>query len=178
MKRTSTFVSFLLLSCSFLQLTQSFTQMKRTSTNDLVDDVCKKTPNYNACRRTVDSNPQFVKNDTKDILFIILDRIIKSGTSMLNYISILANQTKDIELQLKYSNCANTYLSLVQHFIPSVIDFTKQKRYGSAIDRLIFDKKQIGRCTKQFNNSTLPLIVRNKRVQRWIDIAIAIVKQM
>jgi pectinesterase inhibitor-like protein len=176
MKRTSIFVSFLLLSCcSFLQLTQ----MKRTSTNDLVDDICKKSPNLGECRAIVLSNPQATKYD---IFVKMVNDILARATKRLIYAQRFAIETKDIELQRKYNSCAKTYGSIVDYYIKLVIDFTNQKRYELVGNKLIVIKREIGRCNKQLSNSTgrgsITLGILNKKLQRFIDIAVAIVKQL
>ncbi|KEH32349.1 plant invertase/pectin methylesterase inhibitor [Medicago truncatula] len=173
MKRTSTFVSFLLLSCcSFLQLTQS-------STNDLVDDICKKSPNLGECRAIVLSNPQATKYD---IVAKMVNDILARATKRLIYAQRFAIETKDIELRQKFVSCAKTYGSLVDYYIRSIIDFTNQKRYELVGEKLIFIKGEIGRCNRQIKNSTgrgsISLSALNKKLQRFIDIAVAIVKQL
>ncbi|AES92007.2 uncharacterized protein [Medicago truncatula] len=184
MKRASTnFMSFfplytLLLSCFFLKLTQSFTQMN-VEVDDLVDDICKKTPNSDLCSSILHSNPQANTTDAKGIAAIMVNDILENATNTLNYIQVLVNQTKDIELQRKFSICAETYIPLVKTVLPQAIDSINQNKYGLAAYSMVYVGKEIDSCNKKFSGSTTsPLGDRTDILHKLLDIAAAILKQL
>jgi pectinesterase inhibitor-like protein len=178
MKGTSTFVSFLILSCFFLQLTQSFTQMN-VEVDDLVDDICKKTPNVALCSTILHSNPQASKSDTKGIAFIMVNDILANTTNTLNYIQVLVNQTEDLQLQRKFAICAETYIPLVKYVLPQAIDNMNKNKYGLASYSMVYIGKEIDSCKKQFAGSTSsPLGDRTSTLHKLLDIASAILKQL
>jgi len=184
MKRASSnFVSFfplytLLLSCFFLQLTQSFTQMN-VEIDDLVDDICKKTPNSDLCSSILHSNPQAKTTDAKGIAAIMVNDILQNATNTLNFIQGLVKQAKDLELQRKYSICAETYIPLVKYVLPQDVDSINQKKYGLAAYSMVYIGKEIDSCNKQFSGSTSsPLADRTSILHKLLDIAAAILKQL
>jgi len=184
MKRVSTnFVSFLplytlLLSCFFLLRSQSFT-IPNAEVDDLVDDICKKTPNSDLCSSILHSNPQANTTDANGIAAIMVNDILQNATNTLNFIQGLVNQTKDIELQRKFSICAETYIPLVKYVLPQAVDSINQKKYGLAAYSMGYVGKEIDSCNKQFSGSTSsPLGDRTSILHKLLDIAAAILKQL
>ncbi|CAI8610779.1 unnamed protein product [Vicia faba] len=180
MKKTSAFMSFfqtLLFSCLFLQLTQSSTQMNDIVLDDLVDDMCKKTPNFDLCSSTIHSNPQAGKSDANGIAVIMVNGILQSVTNTLSFIQGLVKETKDPELQRKYVSCAETYIPLEKTILPQAVDSINKKKYGLAIFSMGFIGKEIDSCNKQFSNSS-PLNEKTGSLHQLLDIGTAILKQL
>ncbi|CAL5199014.1 unnamed protein product [Lathyrus oleraceus] len=179
MKKPSTSMSFfqiILFSCFFLQLTQSSTQMNGAVLDDLVDDICKKTPNFDLCSSTIHSNPQAAKSDANGIAVIMINGILQSVTNTLSFIQGLVKETKDLELQRKYAICAETYIPLEKTVLPQAVDgINKKKNYGLAIYSMDYTGKEIDSCNKQFSNAS-PLGDKTNNLHKLLDIGSAILK--
>ncbi|CAI8610782.1 unnamed protein product [Vicia faba] len=159
MKKTSAFMSFfqtLLFSCLFLQLTISSTQMNDIVLDDLVDDMCKKTPNFDLCSSTIHSNPQAGKSDANEGL---------------------VKEIKDPELQRKYVSCAETYIPLEKTILPQAVDSINKKKYGLAIYSMGYIGKEIDSCNKKFSNGS-PLNEKTGSLHQLLDIGTAVLKQL
>jgi len=77
------------------------------------------------------------------------------------------------------SICAQLYHALVAYYIPQAIYLTNQEKYELTSEYLFFDRREIGICNKNFSGSTnLPLGERSSIIQKLIDIALAILKQL
>ncbi|CAK8563809.1 unnamed protein product [Lathyrus sativus] len=180
MKKPSTFMSFfqiLLFSCFFLQLPQSSTQTNEIVLDDLVDDMCKKTPNLNLCSSTIHSNPQAGKSDANGIAVIMVNDILQSVTDTLSFIQGLVKETKDPELQRKYVVCAETYNPLVKTILPLAVDSINKKNYGLAIYSMGYVGKDIDSCNNQFSTGS-PLADKTSSLHKLLDIGSAILKQL
>ncbi|XP_004508123.1 cell wall / vacuolar inhibitor of fructosidase 1-like [Cicer arietinum] len=181
MKRTSTCVSFLplhilLVSCFLFQLTQSFTLM-RDEDNDLVDQICKKTPFYDLCSSILNSNPLTPKSDPKGIALIMVNDILANATDTLDYIEELIKETTDKDLEQELAFCAESYIPVVKYILPQAADAINQSKFGFASYSIVDAEKEIDACSKKFSSSTSsPLGNRNNIMQKLVDVAAAIVK--
>lgn len=172
------FFQILLFSCFFLELTQSITQMNDIVLDDLVDDMCKKTPNLELCSSTIHSNPQAGKSDANGIAVIMVNDILQSVTNTLSFIQGLVKQTNtDPELQRKYVVCTETYIPLEKTILPQAVDSINKKNYGLAIYSMGYIGKEIDSCNKQFPTSS-PLGEKTSFLHNLLDIGSAILKQL
>ncbi|XP_004517182.1 cell wall / vacuolar inhibitor of fructosidase 1-like [Cicer arietinum] len=171
MKKISICVSFLFL--NILHVSCSLVPQN----NDLVDQVCRKTPNYNLCISTLQSNPQAHNTDTKGIALIMVNDIVLNVNDTLKFTEGLIKKSTDVGLQKKLDFCAETYIPLVKYVLPQAGDAVNQSRFKYASYSISYAGKEIGSCNNKFSASTTsPLSDRNGTIQKLFDIASAILK--
>ncbi|XP_004508124.1 cell wall / vacuolar inhibitor of fructosidase 1-like [Cicer arietinum] len=169
MKKISICVSFLFL--NILHVSCSLVPQN----NDLVDQVCKKTPYYDLCISTLQSNPQAKNTDTKGIAFIMVNDIVSNVSGTVNFIEGLMKNTKDKVLEQNLQYCDERYIPLVKTILPHAADAVNKNRFQFANYTMIFALSEIDDCNKKFTNSTsLPLSDRNSIIQKMLDVASAI----
>ncbi|KAK7264740.1 hypothetical protein RJT34_32350 [Clitoria ternatea] len=179
MRRNSLSVSFLLLqilllSCIHFTPTQSSDE---NGDDDLVDQICKKTPFYDLCSSILKSNPLTPKNDPKGMALIMVNDILANATDTLNYIQELIKQTTDQNLEQQLAFCAELYIPVVKYILPQAADAINQGRFGFASYCIMDAQKEVTSCDKKFSGSTQsPLGDRNGLIQKLVEVAAAIVK--
>lgn len=178
MKKTSTYVTslplhILLLSCFLLHLTQSFTLLKD---DDLVDQICKKTPFYDLCSTILHANPLSPTSDPKGMALIMVNDLLANASDTLSYIEELIKQTSDKDLEQQLAFCAESYIPVVKYIIPQAAEAISQGRFGFASYSIVDAEKEIVACNKKFSGSSSVLGDRNSIMQKLVDVAAAIVK--
>ncbi|XP_027192111.1 cell wall / vacuolar inhibitor of fructosidase 1-like [Cicer arietinum] len=169
MKKISICVSFLFLNIFHVSCSLVLQNI------DLVDQVCKKTPYYDLCNSTLQSNPQAKNTDTKGIALIMVKDIVSNVNDTLNFTEGLIKNTSDVGLEKKLDFCAETYIPLVKSVLPQAVDAVNQSRFKYANYSIFYAGKEIGYCNNKFSGSTTsPLSDRNVTIQKLFDIASAI----
>ncbi|KAJ8766253.1 hypothetical protein K2173_022312 [Erythroxylum novogranatense] len=145
--------------------------------DDLIDQICKRTPFRDLCEASLRSSSQSSGADAKGLASIVTSLILSDATDTLDYIHGLIKQVKDPELQRPLANCAELYIPVVKYNLPQAIDAFAKGQYGFATYVLSDASKQAKACEKGFSSSTAsPLSERNKVVSDLCDVAIAIIK--
>ncbi|CAK8563786.1 unnamed protein product [Lathyrus sativus] len=179
MKKTSTTVTFfplhiLLLSCFLLHLSQSFPLMKDED-DDLIDQICKKTPFYDLCSSILHANPLAPKSDPKGMALIMVNDLLANASDTLSFIEELIKRTSDKDLEQQLAFCAESYIPVVKYIIPQAAEAISQGRFGFASYSIVDAEKEIDACNKKFSGSSV-LGDRNSIMQKLVDVAAAIVK--
>ncbi|XP_027333023.1 cell wall / vacuolar inhibitor of fructosidase 1-like [Abrus precatorius] len=167
-------VHILLLSCVLFTPTQS---SDGSENEDLIDQICKKTPFYDLCSSILHSNPSTPKDDPKGMALIMVNDILANATDTLSYIEELIKQTTDRQLEQQLAFCAESYVPIVKYILPQAADAIRQGQFGFASYNIFYAEKEVTSCDKKFSGSTQsPISDRNSIMQKLVDVAAAIVK--
>ncbi|CAL2226634.1 unnamed protein product [Prunus armeniaca] len=179
-QKMSCSISFLLLLhfvllLMVLPITQSFV-FPLDEGGDLIVKTCKKTPHYDLCVSTLQSNPQSSNTDVPGLAHIISDFLLAKATDTLDYIHGLLKQSPEAELQKALANCAELYIPVVKFSLPQAIDALTNGHFGFANYGISDAAKEADACEKGFSGSTTsPLTDRNKLVDNLSGVAVAII---
>ncbi|XP_004486535.1 cell wall / vacuolar inhibitor of fructosidase 1-like [Cicer arietinum] len=158
-----------------------FTSSQTDENNNLIDQICKKTPFYDLCTSILNSNPLTPKTDLKSVALVMVNNILTNASDTLNYIEGLIKKTSDREMEQALAFCAESYIPVVKYTLPQAADAITQNRFGFASYCVSDAVKEVNSCNKKFLGSVTllsPLGDRNGIVQKLVDVASAIIKQL
>ncbi|XVE65488.1 hypothetical protein DITRI_Ditri08aG0003900 [Diplodiscus trichospermus] len=146
--------------------------------DDLVDQICKKTPFYDLCISTLRSNSNGSSgSDVKGMAQVMADILLGNATDTLAYIRAMINQTSDPQMERALAYCAELYIPVVKFNLPQAIDALYKGQFAFASDGISDAAKEADACEKNFSGSLKsPLSNRNKLLHSLSDVAVAIVK--
>ncbi|XP_022760716.1 cell wall / vacuolar inhibitor of fructosidase 1 [Durio zibethinus] len=145
--------------------------------DDLVDQICKKTPFYDLCISTLRSNTNSTDLDVKGLASVVADILLANATDTLNYIQAQINQTSDPQMERALAYCAELYIPVVKYNLPQAIDALSKGQFTFASYGISDAAKEADACEKNFSGSLKsPLSDRNKLLHSLSDVAVAIVK--
>lgn len=182
MRKTTTIISsltihFLLLSSIPLTTPQP---NDKSSSTDIIDQICKKTPFYDLCTSILNSSPPTPKPDLKTIALLMINNILSNATDTLSFIETLIKKTSDREMEQALAFCAESYIPVVKYTLPQAAEAITQNRFGFAGYCVSDAVKEVNSCNKKFLGFGVvsPLGDRNGVVQKLVDVASAIIKQL
>ncbi|CAK8531539.1 unnamed protein product [Lathyrus sativus] len=182
MRKTTAIVSSFAIHIILLASSIPFSctqQNEKTSNTDLIDQICKKTPFYDLCTSILNSTPQTPKPDLKTVALVMVNNILSNATDTLNFIEALIKKTSDREMEQALAFCAESYIPVVKYTLPQAADAITQNRFGFAGYCVSDAVKEVNSCNKKFSGLLLsPLGDRNGIVQKLVDVASAIIKQL
>ncbi|KAL1320760.1 hypothetical protein HN51_065464 [Arachis hypogaea] len=183
---TFTITIILLFSSSSIPCTQSQTTRvyyywnENNGVEDLIEQVCKRTPFYDLCISTLHNNPLLSpKSDIKQVALIMVNNILSNATDTLNYIEALLKHTKDPQLEQALALCAESYIPVVRFTLPQAAVAISQGHFAFASYCISDAVKEVNSCEGRLVKSPSdksPLGDRNDVVQKLVDVANAIIK--
>ncbi|MED6220431.1 hypothetical protein PIB30_044753 [Stylosanthes scabra] len=172
-------------SSSSIPFTQSETRVyyywnDNNGVEDLIDQVCKRTPFYELCSSTLHNNPLLSpKSDIKQVALIMVNNILSNATDTLNYIEALLKHTKDPNLEQALALCAESYIPVVRFTLPQAAAAISQGHFAFASYCISDAVKEVNSCEGRLSKAPSdksPLGDRNDLVQKLVDVANAIIK--
>uniref|UniRef100_A0A6N2LUI1 Pectinesterase inhibitor domain-containing protein n=1 Tax=Salix viminalis TaxID=40686 RepID=A0A6N2LUI1_SALVM len=115
--------------------------------DDLINKTCRKTPDYNLCVSSLQSNPKSLDADVQGLADIMANITLSNATDTLSYIQILVSQTKDPMLEQSLAYCAEVYIPVVQYILPQAINVFSKGGYGFAKYGISYAADEVGSCT-------------------------------
>ncbi|GKV37896.1 hypothetical protein SLEP1_g45865 [Rubroshorea leprosula] len=145
--------------------------------DDLIEQICKKTPFYDLCLASLKSNPTTIPMDIKGLATTMADIVLSNATDTLDFIQSEIKQASDPQMERALAYCAELYIPVVKYNLPQAIEALSKGQYAFAADGISDAAKEADACEKNFSGSLKsPLTVRNKLVHSLSDVAVAIVK--
>ncbi|CAN1243343.1 Cell wall / vacuolar inhibitor of fructosidase 1 [Linum perenne] len=145
--------------------------------DDLIEQVCKKTPFYSLCAATLHSNSSSAA-DIKGLASSATNLVLSNATETLNYIQIQLKQTKDPKLEKALANCAELYIPVVKYNLPQAMEAFLRGYYGFTKFALNDASKQVDACQKNLSGAGAgsgELSARNKVLSGLCGVGAAIV---
>ncbi|MBA0733451.1 hypothetical protein Gogos_017469 [Gossypium gossypioides] len=144
--------------------------------DDLVDQICKKTPFYDLCISTLKSNSN--GKDVKGLASVMADTMLSNATDTLSYIRAEINRTPDPKIERALAYCAELYIPVVKYNLPQAIDALSKGQFEFAADGISDAAKEADSCEKMisWSQELAALSDRNKLIHSLSDVAVAIVK--
>ncbi|GMJ05427.1 hypothetical protein like AT3G17130 [Hibiscus trionum] len=146
--------------------------------DDLIDQICKKTPFYDLCISTLKSNSNTQNSDTQGLAGVMANILLSNATDTLSYIRAQINEASDPRMERALAYCAELYIPVVKYNLPQAIDALSKGQFEFASDGISDAAKQADACEKNFSGPMKleALSERNKLLHSLSDVAVAIVK--
>ncbi|KAF3456382.1 hypothetical protein FNV43_RR01032 [Rhamnella rubrinervis] len=158
-----------------LPLTQS-SILPQAEPNNLIANTCKKTPHYDLCVSSLESNPESSSADLNGLAQIMVNIVLSNTSSTLDYIQGLLKEAPEPQLQRALADCAELYIPVVKFSLPQAIEALISGHFGFANYGISDAAKEAAACEKAFSGSIKsPLTDRNSIVRDLADIATAII---
>lgn len=144
--------------------------------NDLIEKTCKRTPHYDLCVSSLESNPESSYSDLKGLAHIMVNIVLSKATDTLDFIRALLKQEPNTELEKSLAYCAELYIPVVKYSLPQAIDALTGGYFGFANYGILDAAKQTQACEKNFSGSNKsPLAERNSLLHDLSEVAAAII---
>ncbi|CAK7326307.1 unnamed protein product [Dovyalis caffra] len=112
-------ISFMFLSITTFLLSISQCAVVPSDAN-LIQQICKRTPNFDLCVTSLASDPQSSTADVNGLALIMVDVLKAKATSTLNLIN--QQLTKSPALKQPLTSCASNYNAILTADIPEGIE--------------------------------------------------------
>jgi pectinesterase inhibitor-like protein len=147
---------------------------------NLIQQICKKTPNYDLCLSSLLSNPESSNVDVKGLAQIMADILLGNVSDSLNYIEGLVKQAPEEQLERCLAYCAELYIPVVKYTLPQAIEALSKGQYRFANYGISDVAKEADTCEKKFSSSSIqsPLTDMNNLLESLSDVAVAIVNTL
>ncbi|CDO98741.1 unnamed protein product [Coffea canephora] len=150
--------------------------MVREKVNDLIENTCRNTPDYQLCFSTLLSDPRSFDADTYGLGLIIVDALKDKATSAVNAINRLKGSNPEFIRPL--IKCSISYNAILKADIPEAIEglrkgVPKFAEYGMA-DTAV----EVQGCENSFKQSNSPLTDLNKQVYDLSIVAKSIIRML
>ncbi|KAM1742181.1 hypothetical protein ACFX12_012206 [Malus domestica] len=139
---------------------------------NLIDQTCKKTPNYNLCVSSLKSDPRSVKADVASLGFITVDIAKDKATDTANRINELLKQSPSDQ---RLKTCATFYHTILVADVPEASQGFKLGNPKFAEQGMNDAADATEACEKEFSSKS-PLTDKNKVVHDLSSIAAAIAR--
>lgn len=167
MKHPISLSSVLLLRCLLLLFLAPLIQC-----GDLINKTCKKTPDYNLCVSSLQSNPKSLDADVQGLADIMAKITLSNATDTLSYIRKQVNQTEDPKLEQSLAYCAEVYIPVVQYILTQAINALNMGGYGFAKYGMLDAADEVDSCT---GSKKSPLAGRKQLVLDLCGVTVAII---
>ncbi|TQD73177.1 hypothetical protein C1H46_041306 [Malus baccata] len=174
LSRFSTLLLFLHVALLIAPPTTQFFFLPLAKGSDLIQTTCKKTPHYNLCLSTLQSNPDSSNADVPGLALIASDALLANASDTLDYIHGLLKQSPEVHLQKALANCAELYIPIVKFSLPQAIEALRNGHFGFAKYGISDAAKEAEACEKGFGGVKSPLTDRNALVNDLSGVAVAI----
>ncbi|KAF8097343.1 hypothetical protein N665_0290s0002 [Sinapis alba] len=153
----------------------------QSSSDDLIDTVCKETPFCDLCEaslRPLTPSP----SDPKSLASAMANIVLGNITDTLSYIQSLIRHSHDPAAERALAQCAELYRPVVRFNIPQAIEAMQRGEFGFSLYVLGDAEKQTDSCQKRINSTmaddenSVALTARNQLVKNLCDVAISVIK--
>ncbi|KAL5541495.1 hypothetical protein UlMin_009205 [Ulmus minor] len=146
------------------------------SSNNLIEETCKKTPHYELCLSSLESNPESKNSDILGLAHIMINNVLANATDALDLIRNLLKQAPDPQEERSLAYCAELFIPVVKYSLPQAIEALIGGHFGFASYGVSDAAKETDACKKSFSGSNQsPLIDRVNVLHELIDVAEAII---
>ena len=151
----------------------------------LIESTCKRTPHYELCVSTLESNPESSGSgaDLRGLAHAMVDTVLSKATETLEFIrALLKEQQPDTDLEKPLALCAELYIPVVKYSLPQAIEALIGGHFGFANYGISDAAKQANACDKSFakasgsaSASESPLAEKNALLTDLSEVAAAII---
>ncbi|XP_022761287.1 cell wall / vacuolar inhibitor of fructosidase 1-like [Durio zibethinus] len=174
-------ISFALLqiACSFtfLPVSQNSALELQGNGGNLIETTCKKTPFYNLCVSTLQSDPRGSSADVAGLARIGADKVKEKATATLGQITGLLTGAKDPKLKMALRDCVDYYNAIIKYDVPVAIEAIAKGNPKFGVQSLNDAANEADACERKFQNQPkFPISDSNKVVHDLSAVVASIVQ--
>ncbi|EEF43119.1 cell wall / vacuolar inhibitor of fructosidase 1 [Ricinus communis] len=145
--------------------------------DDLINRTCKKTPYYDLCVSSLQSNSQASSADVKGLASTMANITLSNATHTLYYSQEIIDQNTNPELERALTYCAEVYIPIVDYILPQAIDGVRNGHFGFFKYGILDAEEKVQACDKKIPDSVkLPLTEMNRVMQNLCNVSVALIK--
>lgn len=150
--------------------------MVREKGNDLIENTCRNTPDYQLCLSTLLSDPRSFDADTYGLGLVIVDALKDKATSTVNAINRLKRSNPEFILPL--IECSILYNAILKADIPEAIEGLRKGVPKFAEAGMADTAVEVQGCENSFKQPNSPLTDMNKEVYDLSAVAKSIIRML
>lgn len=140
----------------------------------LIDQTCRKTPDYNLCVQSIKLDPRSSGADVVGLAIIIIDAVGHKATITMNKINELLKQTPGNQALV---DCSNEYAQIIDDFVPTSKFTVNSGTYSVAKAFMKITPKNALSCEQSFKGRS-PLTNLNNDLIKVANVAEAVAVQL
>lgn len=144
--------------------------------NDLIENTCKNTPNYQLCVSTLQSDPRSFDTDVYGLGLVLVDAVKAKATFTVDSIKKLKGSNPEFILPL--IECSILYNAILKADIPEAIEALRKGVPKFAENGMIDAALEVQICENSFKQSNSPLTRMNKDVYDLSVVAKSIIRML
>ena len=174
--RTLVFIVLVHVVFQIIFLPSSQCARLRPNDNNLIEQTCKQTPNYNLCVSSLKSDPKSATADVTGLALIMVKVLNTTATRTLIHINSLLHHSPSPKIKKALLSCADMYYNgIVTADVPVSIEALTKGDPKFADDSTLDAAKEATLCEEGFSGNS-PLTVDNTNVNNVARVTEAIVK--
>ena len=132
----------------------------------LVNQTCKKTPNYYLCVSTLKSDPRTrLAKDIRGLATIFALHVMEKATQTRNHIAgLLKDPSIDRKRKQLLGECMEIYNAIIMNWLSETLEGLLDKDYGLARDSMAAVPTNIESCEKSFRRPIQSPISKDSRI--------------
>ena len=174
--RTLVFIVLVLVVFQIIFLPSSQCARLRPNDNNLIEQTCKQTPNYNLCISSLKSDPKSATADVAGLALIMVNVLNTTTTQTLIHINSLLLQSPRNEVKEALLSCVENYKTgVLTADVPVSIEALTKGNPKFADQGTQDAANESNSCEEGFSGNS-PLTVENTNINNVARVANAIVK--
>ncbi|KAJ9536343.1 hypothetical protein OSB04_un000479 [Centaurea solstitialis] len=143
-----------------------------------IENICKSTPSYDLCIKTVLADPKSKDADLTDLALIVVNALKELGINDINYIKGLENDHPELKVPLDY--CADVYNTVVTTDVPLAVTALTQGNPKFGEDGVADAAVEGQACEDTFGQygHASPMTDVNKNMEDLANVARAMIRML
>ncbi|XWS08468.1 hypothetical protein CRYUN_Cryun40dG0004800 [Craigia yunnanensis] len=166
----------LAFSFTFLPVSQSSALELHGSVVNLIETTCKRTPFYNLCVSTLQSDPRSSSANVAGLALIGADKLKAKATATLGQITGLLKGAKDPKLKMALRVCVDYYNAIIKYDIAVVIEAVTKGNPKFGVEAATDAANEADACERKFKNQPKFPISGNKVVHDLAAVVASIIQ--
>ncbi|KAJ7980420.1 Pectinesterase inhibitor-like protein [Quillaja saponaria] len=142
---------------------------------NLIDQTCKKTPNYALYVSSLQSDPRSKGADVRGLARIMVDVMNSKATQTLNHINKLLQRSLGHKVKVALSDCARKYIAILKADVPEAAEGLDKGDFKFAEDGANDAAIEANSCERGFSGKSI-LTQMNIQVHDVAEVLAAIVR--
>ncbi|XVF38897.1 hypothetical protein REPUB_Repub20aG0142500 [Reevesia pubescens] len=144
---------------------------------NLIETTCKRTPFYNLCVSTLQSDPRGSNADGAGLAHIGADKLKVKATATLRQITGLLKGAKDPKLKMALRKCFDLYNIIIKYDVPVAIQAVSLGDPKFGVQYLTDAAIEADSCERSFKNQPkFPISSSNKVVHDLSNVVASIIQ--
>lgn len=148
--------------------------------DNLIEQTCKETPNYDLCISSLQSDPRSSNSDVKELAIIMIDVIKDKATQTLNHINHLLNNSsssQNIGVKQELNSCTRQYSTIVKIDVLEASQYLSKGLFKIAEENINNAGVQANSCEEGLSGGSI-LSDKNQFMNDLVAVVTAIIRSL